>query len=291
MIRAALASLALFLSAQASAQITHIGEIMGGPSKFEFIEYFDDGYTGEPVIFGKGGEWEGSSLTAHTIPHVIMLRSGNKFVISSVGAGASDCTSNFGPVAAGGFNISCVATANEGVEIYSNVPYTGHQPIVLGVDPDAEFCATVNVGDHDGFQVMTVGWRRWDSGTNYPDDAVGAVFGGENYTDMVSLGVYGADTAGAHDVKIGETLNDAVSVVTDTTDNWSEATDMKFCTRINSNGSYSQTLDGSAPTATAASPITLDTDNEWYIPFLRFQHDGTANITSFLVKEWEVRFR
>lgn len=161
--------------------------------------------------------------------------------------------------------------ADDGMEIAGGVLGASGRPFVIGDDPAFYFCTTVTIEDVSGTDDFHVGFRR--------AEPMNAVF--DNYLDLASIGCIAAD------IYI-ETINDnAATTSTDTTDTCSDTVAVKWCVYVSNAGVVTYTVNGAAPTTTAA--FTFD-DGDPVIPFIHFLQD--TDLTGEVdVSLWEVGYQ
>jgi len=164
-------------------------------------------------------------------------------------------------------------TADDGYELFSGTMGATGRPFVVGVDEAFQTCVTFSVEDISGTDDLHFGFRNVDAARGGFDD----------YLDAAALGCTAAD--GTIDI---ETIDgNAATTTTDTTDTLADATSTTWCVLVSDTGVVTYTIDGVAPTTTAA--FTLDT-GAMMVPFFRFLQDtaltGEVDITS-----WETKYQ
>ena len=92
----------------------------------------------------------------------------------------------------------------------------------------------------------------------------------DNYTDVACLNNISGD------IKVESILNNATTVVTDTTDNWGDAEAHTVEVRISKAGVGSYRLDGRAVTTSPTADVTFDT-GDVFTPFMFFLHSSAAS--------------
>jgi hypothetical protein len=171
---------------------------------------------------------------------------------------------------AGGLDIAGDQVANDGLEIVGGVLGASGRPFIIGDDPAFYFCATVKLADVSGSDDFHVGFREVDP--------FNAVF--DDYTDLASIGSISGD------IYIETIIGAAATVSTDTTDNWADLATKKLCTYVSNTGVTTYTINGVAPTTTAAYTFT---DGLSVIPFIHYIHD--ADLADYIeVSLWEVGY-
>jgi hypothetical protein len=175
---------------------------------------------------------------------------------------------------ASGLDISGDLVDNDGNELFGGVLGASGRPFIIGDDPAFYFCTTVKITDADGTDDFHVGFRR--------PEAVNAVF--DNYLDLASIGVVGSSNPNT--IQIETILNNAATTTTDTTQTWADAATKTLCVGVGATGAAAYSIDGSAPTVTAA--FTFD-DGDPVIPFMHLLHN-TNVAESTIVSLWQVGF-
>lgn len=170
-----------------------------------------------------------------------------------------------------GLDISCDLTDNDGVELVGGLGGASGKPFVVGDDPAFYFCATIFIDDVSGVDDLHMGFREAEAAT--------ATF--DNYTDLASIGVISGD------ITIETILANAATVTTDTTDNFADDATAKLCTLVSAAGAVTYTINGAAPTATAAYSLA---DGLPVVPFLHYLH-ATTSPDEIIVSLWEVGYQ
>jgi len=170
-------------------------------------------------------------------------------------------------LAAGGLNIAMdVANADDGVEISQGITARSRSAFVIGTDA-FYFKATFYLTDVTGTDDCAVGFRTAEAYQAAIDD----------YNNMAVLNVI----SGAIYI---ETIDDNnATVPTDTTDTWADLASHTLAVYVDVNGVVTYTIDGSAPTVTAA--FTWDT-TDTVVPFFYFIHAGDFAEATYLTS-WE----
>jgi hypothetical protein len=169
-----------------------------------------------------------------------------------------------------GLDIGADQTDNDGAEIVGGLGGASGKPFIIGTDPAFYFCITLTISDVSGSDDLHVGFRRASAGT--------ATF--DNYTDLASIGSISGD------IYIETILNNAATSSTDTTDNWADAASKKLCTYVSAAGVVTYTIDGAAPTTTAA--YTFD-DGDPVVPFIHYLQ--ASDLTDVVISKWEVGYQ
>lgn len=166
-----------------------------------------------------------------------------------------------------GLDIGMDQTSGDGLELHNGL--TARCPVALTVGTHSGFVsAKVKIEDVSGCVDLFVGWRK------------AAAFAADmnDYTDFAVIG------CAAGDIKTATALNNAATVLTDTTDNWADAAEKRLTVAVSRAGVVSYQVDEAAPTTVVA--YTFDSADV-LIPFLVFAHGadvaGTVELT-----EWNV---
>lgn len=178
-------------------------------------------------------------------------------------------------IVANGLDIAGDQTANDGYELWTNFLGATGVPFVVGRDPAFYARCKFQMSDVSGTDDFQFGFRRAEICRPAFDD----------YLDAFTLGCNTAADPMA--IKIATIVNNAATVETDTTDTLADATEVDFKVLVSAAGVVTYTINGAAPTATAA--VTID-DGDPVIPFIRFLQD-TALVDDFTISEWEVGFQ
>jgi pectin methylesterase-like acyl-CoA thioesterase len=145
-------------------------------------------------------------------------------------------------------------TASEGAEYNFGVNATNKHAYTIGTSPAFFIELSVNAADVGGLDPFMVGFRKQQA-----NDATLS-----NYTDFVSIG---ARATTAADVIVLQTqLNTGGVVITNTTDAWTDGQTKVFRVNVSSAGVVTYTINGAAPTVTAA--FTFDS-GDVVMPFIR----------------------
>ena len=145
-------------------------------------------------------------------------------------------------------------TASEGAEYNFGVNATNKHAYTIGTSPAFFIELSVNAADVGGLDPFVVGFRK--------QQANDATF--TNYTDFATIG---ARATTAADVVVLQTnLNGGGAVITNTTDAWTDGQTKVFRVNVSSAGVVTYTINGAAPTVTAA--FTFD-NTDVVMPFVR----------------------
>lgn len=175
-----------------------------------------------------------------------------------------------------GLDISGDEVNGESYEMFAGILGASGRPAVVGLDPAFYFCATVTTQDASGTNELKVGWRSatQTQSATYTD-----------YLNYALIGIHSTDTTDPAPIFV-QTGNDDTDVSTDTTDTFADAAEKKFCVNVSGAGAVTYTINGAAPTATAA--FSFD-DGDSLIPFIIVQQ-GSDVTTSTEVLLWEVGY-
>jgi hypothetical protein len=239
----------------------------GGPLAVGYRETFGygDGKGISQLDSGGGGACAGN---ATTVPCLATFGSGVKLAwfpaVTATLALDMDAT---------GLDISSDVVDNDGLELVGGVLGASGRPFIVGDDPAFYFCATLFIDDVSGTDDLHIGFREAEAFT--------ATF--DNYTDLASIGLVGA----SGDIQIETIINDAATVTTDTTDGWSDDETKKVCVYVSNAGAVTYTVDGTAPTVTAAYSFA---DGTPVIPFVHYLH-ATTSPDELILSLWEVGYQ
>jgi hypothetical protein len=167
-----------------------------------------------------------------------------------------------------GINISLDQTADDGVELTMGIRATDKYAFVVGQDGAFHMKVKFSVADVSGTDDLVVGFRKAEAYQAAVDD----------YDEMAALQII--DTV----INVHTILNDGATTVTDTTNTVADGVAVTFGIHVSAAGVVTFTIDGAAPTATAA--FTFD-DGEVVVPFFFFLHhtDVAGNV---IITDWEV---
>ncbi len=178
-------------------------------------------------------------------------------------------------MAAAGLDIQGDQVAADGFDIVGGIGGASGRPLIAQVDPAFYFECQINIADVSGTDELHVGLRRAET--------LNATW--DNYLDTAGLGCNSsaADMA----IKIETILNNAGTTSTDTTDEVADGVDVTFKIFVSAAGVVTYTINGSAPTVTAA--FTFDAGDP-LIPYLHYLQHGDFT-EAFLIKKWSVGFQ
>jgi hypothetical protein len=168
-------------------------------------------------------------------------------------------------------------TDNDGAEYFAGGAYgTSGRPFFVGDDPAFQFCIDVAFANAlTGTDDFHMGFREFEGIDNTFDD----------YTDLASIGLITGGATG--DITIETITAGAATTTTDTTDNMANATRYILCTKVSDTGVVTYTVNGQAPTTTAAYTFT---DGLAVIPFVHFLQ--AAGLTGEIdLRLWEVKYQ
>jgi len=210
--------------------------------------------------------------------HIAQLASGNR-----LGYIAHGTQTILGPVGAvGGIDIGGDQTDNDGFEYYSNWREASGRPFVIGQDNAFYMQAKILMTLANGTDDLFVGFKK--------AQLYEAAF--EDYTDVFGLGANTAASPMA--LKVRNTLNNAATDNTDTTDTIADATALTIKVLVSAAGvctlQHDVTTPGTlaAPTATAA--FTFDLGDQVH-PCIFFLQANVAQTGAFLLKHFECGYQ
>lgn len=163
---------------------------------------------------------------------------------------------------ANGLLISLDLTNTEGAEYnFGAARSNSRHAYTIGTSPAFYIKAAIRVADVSGVDPLLLGFRK--------SAANNATF--TNYTDFASIGL----DVGVNDGTciIQTNLNNAGVAATNTTDAWADAATKTLAVYVSAAGVVTYTINGVAPTATAA--FTFD-NGDVVVPFLHFLHAAAA---------------
>ena len=174
---------------------------------------------------------------------------------------------------AGSLDVGADQNADDGYMIWTGYAGATGRPFVIGRDAAFKTCLKFAIEDVSGTDDFHFGFRR--------AEVANATF--DNYNDLASLGFTVAD--GTIDI---ETINDNASTTTTATgDSLADATTTTWCVLVSAAGAVTYTIDGAAPTTTAA--FSFD-DGDPVVPFLDYLQD-TALTGEIDLYEWETNWQ
>lgn len=191
-----------------------------------------------------------------------------------------------------GLNISQDLVDNDGLEytlgnefpadtLISNVAGATKGTFTVGTDAPFYFSLKLYITDVSGTDDCLMGFRKAEAYNATVDD----------YDEMAAFNIISGD------IKIETILNNAATVTTDTTDNWTDATAKTLTVLVDSDGSITNDgtvgkcyffIDGLRPSAEATTRMKFDS-GEIVIPFFHMLHAAdVAEATTFQI--WESGF-
>jgi hypothetical protein len=167
-------------------------------------------------------------------------------------------------ITSSGWEISLDDADNEGAEYTLGI--TAQSPCAFDVGTDAFYVkAKLYSTDVSGSDEFAVGFR----GTEAYHAAI------DDYNDMACLNKI------AGDIKI-ETIDDAgATTTTDTTDNWADTSAKTLGVFVDKDGNVTYTIDGSAPSTTAAFAFDDDA-NGTVVPFIHVLNAANVDEAIYL---------
>lgn len=167
-----------------------------------------------------------------------------------------------------GLDIAQDQTAADGAEYTLGINARNPFAFVVGTDLGFFFEIRAKVEDASGFNPFLVGFRKAEA---YQADW-------NDYDELAAIGIQG--TANPNTIKLGTILNNAATVVTDTTDTWADAATKTLRVMVSAARAVTYSIDGSAPTAVAAYSFDA---GEVVVPFLLFLHAADVGGTLELI--------
>lgn len=157
--------------------------------------------------------------------------------------------------AGGGLDMGSMdQTANDGLELNHGINSAQIPSFIVGTDAAFFFRVRFSIEDVSGTDDCAIGFRKVEANQANIDD----------YADMAVLNVI------AGDINIETILASAATVTTDTTDNWANTETHELVVLVDADGEVTYTIDGEAPTVTAAYSFT---DGLTVMPFFYFLQD------------------
>jgi len=224
-----------------------------------FERYTLEQFESDPVTAGKAG---GAATGAGGDENVMGLGK-NMFEYHILGAGQTILAPS---LVATGLLVSLDKVNDEGAEYSQGILARSKQAMVIGTD-EFYFKLKFSIADVSGADEVAVGFRKAEAYQANIDD----------YADMAALNVIGGD------IKIETIVGDAVTVTTDTTDNWADGATKTLEVYVSKAGVVTYKVDGAAPTTVAAYTFT---DALTVIPFFHLLHAATTP-GDVILQEWE----
>lgn len=162
-------------------------------------------------------------------------------------------------------------TADDGLELNHGILSSQIPSFIIGTDTAFFLRARFSIADVSGTDDCAIGFRKVEANQANIDD----------YADMAVLNVISGD------IKIETIVGGAATVTTDTTQNWADTETHELVVLVSSSGVVTYTIDGSAPTVTAAYSFTSALT---VMPFFYFLQDSDiAGAVPLMV--WECGFQ
>jgi hypothetical protein len=168
-------------------------------------------------------------------------------------------------LAAAGLNVAMDQTANDGVEITRGITTRSQEAFVVGTDAFYAKCR-FTIGDVSGTDDCCFGFRKVEAYQAAVDSYDAAAF-----LNVISGDIY------------IETMDGGATTSTDTTDNWADLAEHELAVYVSAAGAVTYTIDGVAPSTTAAFSFAAA---EVVIPFFYFLND-TDLVDTLYISEWE----
>ena len=174
-------------------------------------------------------------------------------------------------IVAAGLDIAQDLTNTDGMEI-CGAPSTGTGiEFTVGTDAAFYFSCALTITDVTGTDDLAIGFRKKEAFQAAVD----------NYDEMAAFNIIGGN------INIETILNGTATTTTDTTDNWADTASKTLKVLVSAAGVVTYTIDGSAPTTTAA--FTFD-DGEVVTPFVYLLHaSDIAEAT--IITTWDVGYQ
>lgn len=232
--------------------------------------YWDEKYVFEnfqqnPVSAKVGG---GAAGGATGDENVLILPT-SAFEYHILGAGQTITAPS---ITAAGLNISMDQTEDEGVELNHGILSSQIPSFTVGTDPAFFFRCRFNIANVSGTDDCAIGFRKVEANQANIDD----------YADMAVLNVISGD------INIETIAGGAATVTTDTTDNWADGETHELIVKVSDTGVVTYTIDGVAPTVTAAYTFT---DGLNVMPFFYFLHAAAPVAGAVPIAVWECGYQ
>lgn len=175
-------------------------------------------------------------------------------------------------ITADGLNLgSGDATADDGWELNHGVLSSQIPSFIIGTDTAFFLRTRFSIDDVSGTDDCAIGFRKVEANQANIDD----------YADMAVLNVISGN------IFIETIKGGAATVSTDTTDNWADNATHELVVNVSSTGVVTYTIDGVAPTVTAAYTFTTALN---VMPFFYFlQNTDIAGVVPLMV--WECGYQ
>lgn len=175
-------------------------------------------------------------------------------------------------ITASGLNLGSMdQTANDGLELNHGTLSSQIPSFIVGTDPAFFLRARFSIEDVSGTDDCAVGFRKVEANQANVDD----------YADMAVLNVI------AGNINIETIVGGAATVTTDTTNNWADTETHELVIYVSDTGVVTYTIDGSAPTVTAAYSFTTGLN---VMPFFYFLQD-TDIAGAVPLMQWECGYQ
>jgi hypothetical protein len=188
-----------------------------------------------------------------------------------------------GPVGAtDAIDVSCDQTDDEGLELFSNWGPADGRLLSVGFDGAFYFLVKFSIANIDGTDDFFVGFRKFETVQANMTD----------YDTYCGLGLNTAADPGA--LKQPHELNGAAGAYKDTTQTFTQGTDIQFKILVSAAGVCTVQHDIAVP-GTLAAPSAVDAftfdDGDQLLPVVRFLHANAAQAGAILIKNWEVGYQ
>lgn len=162
---------------------------------------------------------------------------------------------------ASGLLVSLDLTDDEGCEYNWGARNNAKHAFTIGTSPAFALEWNFTIADVTGADPIGIGFRKVEANNSTL----------ESYTDFCWIGVSESDTTAV--ISLKTRLNSGSVTTTDTTDAWTDGETHRLKILVSASGVVTYTIDGSAPTVTAA--FTFD-DTDVVMPFFHLLHGATS---------------
>lgn len=152
-----------------------------------------------------------------------------------------------------GLDINQDQTDNDGIELTQGITSLSPAAFVVGTDGAFYLEIDLAIEDASGVGPLMIGFRKAEA---YQADY-------NDYDELFAIGVEG--TSNPNKIQIAKILNNAATVLTDTTDTWADAAQKKAKVAVSAAGVCTAFINGTTPTTTVAH--TFD-NGEVVVPFI-----------------------